>query len=282
MNDRFGLQIQAQATAAAKVAVVADVVARRNENRFRPADVTEAFYNLNIEPPGNVPAVLGALRSRDQAVRHPNGDWSLTPVGRKYVADLGIESADEVTALAEEAPAAEFAHVDHTVIPSWMAPPRWSAGIARLQERHPFDSNVLGMTRFPSEGDISDPVHRSVETSRAVLNSFGLTLHLASDAIVDEDLFGNVGAYMWACRYGLGFVEDRVGKGVNYNAVIELGGMVITGRRCAILKDHTAPKTLPTDLAGQIYNSVDFDDQSNVADAVERWASADLGLRSVR
>jgi hypothetical protein len=82
---------------------------------------------------------------------------------------------------------------------------------------------------------------------------------------------------MWACQYGLGIVEDRVDRGLNYNAVIEVGGMTITGRRCGILRDRTAP-SLPTDLAGQIYKSVDLDDETTVMDAVARWANDDLGL----
>src|SRR5205823_1976816 len=112
-----------------------------------------------------------------------------------------------------------------------------------------------------------DPVKTAVSTARDVLARFGLLLHVASDAIVEEDLLGNVGAYMWACHYGLGIVEDRVDRGLNYNAVIELGGMTITGRRCGILRDCTAP-SLPTDLAGQIYRSVDLDDTSSVETAI--------------
>lgn len=83
---------------------------------------------------------------------------------------------------------------------------------------------------------------------------------------------------MWACKYGLGIVENRTEMGVNYNVAIELGAMIVTGRRCAILKDITV-NTLPTDLAGQIYHSVDLEDQSSVGEAVRRWAESDLGLR---
>ncbi|UZX02403.1 hypothetical protein F8G81_07070 [Arthrobacter sp. CDRTa11] len=125
---------------------------------------------------------------------------------------------------------------------------------------------------------MSDPVQLAIETARTVLREYGLTLHLASDSIVDDDLFGNVGAYMWACRYGLGFIEDRVDRGLNYNALIELGGMVVTGRRCAVLKDRTAAG-LPTDLSGHIYSTVDFDEQTSVEAAVRKWARDDLGFK---
>ena len=68
---------------------------------------------------------------------------------------------------------------------------------------------------------------------------------------------------MWACRYCIGLLEDRAQRGLNYNAAIEIGSMLITGRRCAILKDRTAPD-LPVNLSGQIYKSVDFDDEKSV------------------
>lgn len=136
------------------------------------------------------------------------------------------------------------------------------------------------MTRFPeSEADTSflDPVAHVIDTLRSVLAEHGLTLHLASDRQLDDELFGNVGAYMWACRYGIGLLENRSGRGLNYNVVIELGGMLMAGRRCALLKDRTAP-TLPTDLVGHIHKPVDFDDLHAVATAVHFWASEDLGL----
>jgi hypothetical protein len=80
-------------------------------------------------------------------------------------------------------------------------------------------------------------------------------------------LWGNVAAHMWASQYGIAFVEDRVGLGLNYNVTIEVGAMLMAGRRCAILKDPSAP-ALPTDLIGHIYTSVDFDDSPSVSDAI--------------
>jgi hypothetical protein len=34
-----------------------------------------------------------------------------------------------------------------------------------------------------------------------------LNLHLASDRQLDDDLLGNVAAYMWACQFGIGILE---------------------------------------------------------------------------
>ena len=277
MSDRLGLQLQALGRATDRVLLIADLVARRSPSqRFAVAELTDAFYGLDVPPPGNISQTLANLKQAQKALWHPDGRWTLTPEGRQAARNLGVENVTEAD-LTSAAASAEFAHTSYTVIPAWAAPPRWAAGISRLLDRHPFETNVFCMTRFPSEGDLTDPVADAIGDAKDVLSEFGLTLHVANEKIVEDDLLGNVGAYMWACQYGLGIVEDRVGRGLNYNVVIELGGMTVTGRRCAILRDRTAP-TLPTDLAGQIYTPVDLDDSSTVVAAVEKWASDDLGL----
>lgn len=276
MSNRFGLQLQNIALARHRVLIVADLLRNRSCcGNFSASDIRDAFLALNVPPAANIPRELRTL-AQEQLVLPRAGHWVLTPLGVDAAGRLGIETpvSDQLGHLAM----ADFAHVSHTLIPHWAAPPRWKVGIARLLERHDFDNNVLCITRLPSEGEIPDPVAAAITRVREDLKDYGLTLHLASDAIVEDDIFGNVGAYMWACRYGLGIVEDRVSRGLNYNAVIEVGGMCLTGRRCAILKDRTAP-ALPTDLAGQIYKSVDLDDLQGVSTAAKAWAEKDLGRR---
>lgn len=82
---------------------------------------------------------------------------------------------------------------------------------------------------------------------------------------------------MWACQYGIAFFENRREKGLNYNLTIEVGAMLMAGRRCALLKDASIER-MPTDLVGRIYKSVDLDDPETVAAAVHIWAAEDLGL----
>ncbi|CAN5880442.1 hypothetical protein BH23GEM7_BH23GEM7_07560 [soil metagenome] len=82
---------------------------------------------------------------------------------------------------------------------------------------------------------------------------------------------------MWACQYGIGILENRVGRGLNYNAITEIGAMLMTGRRCAILKDRTAPQ-LPTDIAGQIYKPVDLSNLNSLGSTIHDWAAKDLSL----
>lgn len=84
---------------------------------------------------------------------------------------------------------------------------------------------------------------------------------------------------MWACNYGVGILEDRINRGLNYNVITEIGAMLMTGRRCALMKDSTVPK-LPTDLAGQIFKSIDLEIADQIVDATHNWAARDLDLGS--
>lgn len=148
-----------------------------------------------------------------------------------------------------------------------------------MLERFPFDQNVLCMTRFPSDS-ATDPIGPAIDVMRSVCEDHGLRLHLASEQQFEDDLLGNVGAYMWACRYGIGIAEDRIGRGLNENTLIELGAMVVTGRRCTILRDSTIDE-LPSDLAGHIYKPVDLADRDSVRDAISQWIRDDLGFEAL-
>jgi hypothetical protein len=172
---------------------------------------------------------------------------------------------------------AEFGHVRHGTLPPTLAPRGWARSISSFLGEHPFERNVFVMTRFPLVDDELGPVMPALEAIRPALADHGLTAHLASDRQLDDDLLGNVAAHMWACRFGVGLLEDRRGRGLNYNVVFEVGGMLVTGRRCALLKDASAP-TLPSDIAGQIYKSVDFSSSAEVGASMHRWAADDLGF----
>lgn len=243
--------------------------------------MTSLFDTFRIPSP-STSAVLANLRSADLAVSRKVGgtnEWSLTPEGRERARTV-LAELDYSALIAEEdpSPGAEFMHAMHTVLDPVFAPARWTPGIARLHERFPFERNVFCMTRFPSDGRaLPDPVDAVVDHLRGVADDHGLVLHIASDRQLDDDLLANVGAYMWGSQYGIGLVEDRLGTGLNYNVVTELGAMLITGRRCALLKDTSAPD-LPSDLAGQLYKPTDFDDLDAVGSEVHAWMAEDLSL----
>jgi hypothetical protein len=172
-----------------------------------------------------------------------------------------------------------FARTIHPTLPPWLAPPALLLPLRQFLQDHPFDLNVFGMTRFPDEQDASDPdpVAETLEAAREACAHHRLEFHLASDRKIVDDLWSNVDAHMWGCRYGIAFFEDRRGRGVNYNLTIEVGAMLTTGRRLALLKD-TSIDELPTDLVGKIYTDVDLDQPDVIGAVVHRWLSKDLRL----
>lgn len=280
----FALKLQQLGRDADRVLVLGQLAGRQNESGwFRAAEVTQLLEDFRLPSPQarHVSSRAGDLVSARLLVARGatrNREWALTPTGRLRATQLigEIDPAALQPQLAQ-LPGAELGHTRQTVLPPTLAPAKWDAGISRLLERFPFETNVLCMTRFPDRDDPADPNQDVIDAARASLTSHGLVLHLANDRTVDEDLLGNVAAYMWACQYGIGLFEDRLGRGLNYNLVTEVGAMLMAGRRCALLKDGTAPP-MPTDLVGQIYKEVDFSDIAAVAKEVHQWAAEDLGL----
>lgn len=144
-------------------------------------------------------------------------------------------------------------------------------------DEHPFETNVFGMTRFPADADQEDPVHSALDAASDVLAEHGLFLSLASDRAIVDDLWSNISAHMWASKYGIAFFEDRRSRGINYNMTIEVGSMLMAGRRCALLKDASID-SMPTDLVGKIYKPIDLDDTRSVRDEIHKWCREDLLL----
>jgi hypothetical protein len=263
---------------------MAGLLAYRAENRhFSSSNIAKLYADLRLPAPANISDLLGKLRTRNHLIRDKvTGTWALTPLGESEALSL-LERLgyEQVAAELAGSPGAQLGDVTHPLIGPEFAPPKWSAGVARLLQRFPFDNNIFCMTRFPSE----DPLHKAtdliaqvVAEIRTAAKYHGMAVHQASDRQLEDDLPGNVSAFLWGCKYGIALVEDRVGRGLNYNAVIEVGSMLVTGRRCAILRDSTAPPNLPTDIAMQIYKPVDFNWLPTVGSATHRWLRDDLAL----
>lgn len=274
----FGLRLQLLNSDTERVLIIAYTVGFRSQDRtFSTGDVAAEFEKFRLPTPSNISSRLGRLRDRKLAVRRGDGRWSLTPLG-KTTAEQLVGNLNPAEIQRVEVPSgAEFGHAHHQVIPPPFAPAKFAPAIARLLERYPFDTNVFCMTRFPRDNDDLADLGPAIEEIRSAVGAHGLTLHLASDRQLDDDLLGNVVAHMWACRYGIGLIEDLKGVGLNYNVLSELGGMAMTGRRTALLKDPSAPR-LPTDFIGQIYKDVDLRDRNSVSIATHQWLANDLGL----
>ena len=240
------------------------------------------FELLRLPRPGNVSQELAVLKSKAKVIRKRTGkSWSLTPEGRGTASNL-MENLDVKAVEAEIAlvGSAELQHAQHPLIPPELAPVRWAASIARLLDRFPFEKNVFCMTRFPKdekEDQLPDPVRDVIAAARTALDENGLHMHLASDRQADDELFGNIAAHMWACKYGIGLFETRFGEEFNDNLQIEVGAMLMTGRRVVLLKDRGTPD-MPTDFVGQIYKSVDFDAPASISSELSSWVTDDLGI----
>jgi hypothetical protein len=286
MITSFGAFLEGQSPERRRALVAAQVAGARNEDGwFDPIDVLSIFEAFRVRAPANLSRELKTLeREKLLLSRRNKPQWSLTPRGRSTVTDLaGDEGLQNVESDLALAPGAELGSAHHTVLPPTMAPLKWRGSIRQMLADYDFDSNVFCMTRFPEDtkdersGRYLDPVRDVIPTAREALASHGLNLHLASERQLDDDLFGNVAAHMWACRYGIALFEDRLSRGLNENMLIEVGSMLITGRRCGLLKDGSIDR-MPTDFVGQIYKPVDFSIPLTVEVVVHNWAAKDLGL----
>jgi hypothetical protein len=284
--EPVGLRVQGF-TLRDQVLVLARLVqARSDEDGFRAVGVNALFDELRLPRPAKTHNVLVALE-RDGLIRKAEkvmGLWRVTPKG--VAAADALVSGIDLAALAAEAVTSGtvLGGAPHPVIlPEYGAPPALVPILREFLREHPFDHNVLGMTRFPSdgEGEPPDPVKDALAIGADICRAHGLEFHLASARQLHDDLWTNVTAHMWASRYGIAFFEDLATprRGLNYNLTIEVGAMLMTGRRTALLKDKSVPK-LPTDLVGRIFKDVDLSTPTTVADALHAWAREDLGLGS--
>jgi hypothetical protein len=262
--------------------ILARLAEARSDNRqFTPKQLDDLFVSSAL-PKGSKASNAIAKLEKLGLVTNGNkkGTWRITPLGRHN--SLVVLSDIDVAAFSAESKMGMsfLAEVAHTVVPPVLGPPTLISGLQKFIAAHPFEKNVFGMTRFPESGDsaaASDPVDAALRTAREVCREHGLEFHLASDRAINDDLWKNVTAHMWASQYGIAFFEDRAGKGLNYNLTIEVGGMLTTGRRCALLKDRSVDR-MPSDLVGHIYKSVDFDDTKTVLTSLHEWIRDDLNL----
>lgn len=281
-DHNVGIRVQRMASQDQALVLARLVEGRTTNGVIAPRDLEKIFYEVSLPAPRNIWRLLDSLKSKGLvAPGEKNGQWRLTPLGRHKSQEL--LSDIDLAALAAESTSSQgplLGKAIHAVIPPVLAPPALIPGLRRFLSEHPFETNVFGMTRFP-DAELApsgpDPIAPALEVAREVCRMHGLEFHLASDRAIDDDLWTNVAAHMWASRYGIAFFEDRRGLGVNYNLTIEVGGMLMTGRRCALLKDRSIVR-MPTDLVGRIYKEVDLDDLDSVAAALHGWFREDLAL----
>jgi hypothetical protein len=265
------------------VLALARLAESRSEGGFTAVAVDDLFDELTLPGPGKTHNVLASLEGKG-LVRHgkSRGVWRVTPRGRAESEQ--VVSGIDLASLAAEASTtgSMLGGTAHPVIlPEFGAPPELVPILREFLDAHEFDLNIFGMTRFPTEGSAAppDPIKTALAAARTACAAHGLELHLASDRQLHDDLWTNVAAHMWASRYGIAFFEDlaKPPRGLNYNLTTEVGSMMMTGRRCCLLKDPSI-ESLPTDLVGRIRKDVDLSDELAVSVAVHAWLRDDLRL----
>lgn len=271
--QRFDLQTQ--------TLVLAALAADRAEDRVTsPAAVLKLFEDFALPTPAKIGNVFASLKTKKFVTPVAGrGNYKVTPSGRAYV-DERVSGLDVVALIAEGAMenAPLLGQTATALVPFTLAPPALVHPLRGFLADHPFDTNVFGMTRFPdTRAGTNDPVGRALASAREACREHGLEFHLASDRAITDDVWSNVMAHMWGSRYGIGFFEDRVDRGLNYNLVTEVGAMIMTGRRVALLKDGSIEK-MPTDFVGMIYKSVDMEDEGTVRQRVTDWLVEDLRI----
>lgn len=278
MPGNVPLQIQLLGGFQEQTLVLTHVAELQDAEAASAASILATYVALHLPLPSNVSADLARLAKKGYVMKPAKGFWAVSPLGKERIRELMAEVSDQqLKALGQYGDEPAFGGAPHHLIPPDLAPAKFYEGIGRFLEGHPFDRNVFGMARFPREEVDDDPMEMALTVSRDTCLQLGLELHLADDRIVDDILFGNVGAAMWACRYGIAILENTVEEGLNYNAVLEAGAMLVTGRRCLILKDKTIP-TLPTDLTGHIRESVNIREPASLRKTIRKWITKDLAL----
>jgi hypothetical protein len=278
--DPVALRLQRLDLSAQTLALSALAADRDDAKVVTPNAVSQLFEAFALPAPAKISNVFASLKAKKFLRSVPGrGAHKVTPIGHAEVADK-LSALDFVALVAEGATrnAPLLGQTQTSLVPSALAPPALVQPLRGFLADHPFDGNVFGMTRFPeAKAGTADPVGRALGVARDVCKENGLEFHLASDRAIVDDVWPNVMAHMWGSRYGIGFFENLANRGLNYNLVTEVGAMLMTGRRVALLKDDSIEK-MPTDFVGMIYKPVDLSDELAIRARLAEWFRDDLRI----
>lgn len=257
-----------------QVLTVSSLAAMRSDGTFATREVSELLLKLRLPPVANVSATLGRFRDQKFLMRPGNDLWSLTPLGEARLNDGAGHVPSHALAIDLGHSGSEFGEQHHPLIPPFLGPMGAASGLQRILDDAPFEQNVMLITRFPRGPE--DHFAQLIPTLRAAVASHGLTLQIASDGMAEDTLWANVVSYMWASKYAIILIDSADGV-LNSNVLIEIGGMLMTGRRCAILRDTSVP-VMPSDLVGHIYKPTTLVDHDASVGEIHTWLRDDLGL----
>jgi len=242
---------------------------------FKTRQVTDLMSTLRLPPLANVSATLSRLRGQKLLMRPDNDMWALTPLGEARLNNGAAKvSASALAVHLGQVSGSEFGEQHHTLIPPFLGPMGAAPGLSRILDGSPFEQNIMLITRFPTGPE--DHYAQLIPKLREAVAQHGLALRVASDGVAEDLLWANVVTYMWACKYAIVLMDTAQGV-LNSNVLIEIGGMLMTGRRCAILRDKSVPQ-MPADLVGHIQKPTDLADHNASVNEIHKWIRDDLAL----
>ncbi len=242
---------------------------------FTTKEVGDLLSDLRLPPNANVSAALGRLRTQNFLMKPAKNSWALTPLGEQRLREEASHVPTEALVIdLGHTPGSEFGERHHSLIPPFLGPMGAAPGLSRILSDAPFEQNVMLITRFPKGPE--DHFAQLIDKLRDAVAAHGLLLQVASDGMAEDTLWANVVTYMWASKYAIVLMDSADGV-LNSNVLIEIGGMLMTGRRCAILRDKSVP-TMPSDLVGHIYKATDLSDHDASVAEIHKWIRDDLGL----
>jgi protein-tyrosine-phosphatase len=133
--------------------------------------------------------------------------------------------------------------------------------------------NLFLMMRF----DKGEQYQAIFKTLKNEAGRYAINLLRADDQTYASDLWENVKACMTACELGIAVFEQLQIQDFNPNVSLELGYMLAIGRGVLLLKERSL-KSLPSDIAGRLYQEFDANDlEPSIRAAVRRWFR-DIGI----
>lgn len=140
--------------------------------------------------------------------------------------------------------------------------------LSRFWQKHPYEKNVFVMMRYVDEIRFDEVI----KTLREQFAKHGLTVHLAKDHQLSDDLWDNICIYMIGSKYGVVVFEQAEKKDFNPNVSLELGFMLSRGKRVLLLKEQTLT-ALPTDVVGKLYKPFNIGKPESIRELVDEWVS---------
>jgi hypothetical protein len=248
---------------------------------FTTREVRDLQSNLRLPPIANPSATLSRLGRQGLVMRPSKDAWALTPLGEDELTKKASRVSNHALAVdLAQAGGAEFGERRHNTIPPFLGPLGAEDGLARVLDESAFERNVMLITRFPRSPE--DHFTQLIPKLRDAVTGHDLVLQVASDGMAEDTLWANVNTYMWASKYAIVLMDsvkrdEESPETLNYNVLLEVGGMLMTGRRCAILRDKSVPE-MPSDLVGHIYKPADLSDHDASIAEIHRWIRDDLDL----